>query len=64
MKKMDATIEALITIEDLVHWLGEAEDDADPWFTEQFWELAKIKKRIKQYKEHLEYEHGPDAYAA
>jgi len=64
MKQMDAAIEALITIEDLVHWLGEAEDDKDPWFTEQFWELARIKKRIKQYKEYLENEHGPDAYAA
>ncbi len=63
MKQMDAVICALINIADLVHWLGEAEDDNDPWFTEQFWELEKIKKRIKKYKDYLEAEHGPDAYA-
>ena len=64
MKKMDAIDKARLSIEDLTHWLSHAEDDVEPWFTETFWELGKIKNRIKKYREYLEAENEPDAYAA
>ena len=63
MKQMDAIIEAMMALETLLYCLELAEANDDPWFTEQFWELEKIKKRIKKYKEYLEAEHGPDVYA-